>query len=234
MTLELRSQQIFTAIINEYLKTALPVGSKAVQEFLQLDISPATIRNDMAELEAAGYIYSPHTSAGRVPTEEGYRYFAHLVASNNLPNSKEKKTITALLSNDADLKTSLKTTAKALADWSANGVFMASGRNDLYYTGLSNLFSQPEFSNSALRVSVATVIDHLDVRVAKLYDQLDDGVQVLIGSENPLGHDCSIIFSRYRRGGINGIIGVLGPMRMDYQNNIQRISLIHNIICQHE
>lgn len=234
MTLELRSQQIFTAIINEYLKTALPVGSKAVQEFLQLDISPATIRNDMAELEAAGYIYSPHTSAGRVPTEEGYRYFAHLVAANNLPNSKEAKTITALLSNDADLKTSLKTTAKALADWSANGVFMASGRNDLYYTGLSNLFSQPEFSNSALRVSVATVIDHLDVRVAKLYDQLDDGVQVLIGSENPLGHDCSIIFSRYRRGGINGIIGVLGPMRMDYQNNIQRISLIHNIICQHE
>ncbi|MDW8072581.1 MAG: heat-inducible transcriptional repressor HrcA [Anaerolineae bacterium] len=88
-----RCQTILRLVISEYIRTATPVGSKAIRELYHLDISPATIRNEMAWLEEKGYLTHPHTSAGRVPTEKGYRYFVEkLMGESDLPTA-ERRTI---------------------------------------------------------------------------------------------------------------------------------------------
>lgn len=89
-----RQRLILALIIREYIETAQPVGSESLQKRYQLDASPATIRNEMAVLTEAGYLRQPHTSAGRVPTEEGYRYFVRqLMGHIELPTDT-KRTIT--------------------------------------------------------------------------------------------------------------------------------------------
>jgi heat-inducible transcriptional repressor len=81
-----RRQAVLGLVIRSYIEKGLPVGSKAFVESFGLDVSPATIRNEMAALEEMGYLTHPHTSAGRVPTEQGYRYFVeHLLGETELP-----------------------------------------------------------------------------------------------------------------------------------------------------
>ena len=75
MSLDDRKLEVLRAIVEDYVATQEPVGSKALVDRHHLDVSPATIRNDMAVLEEEGYIAQPHTSAGRIPTDKGYRLF---------------------------------------------------------------------------------------------------------------------------------------------------------------
>ena len=80
MTMQDRQLEILRAIVDEYVATEEPVGSKVIAEKHGLGVSPATIRNDMAVLEDAGLIKQPHTSAGRIPTNSGYRMFVDKIA----------------------------------------------------------------------------------------------------------------------------------------------------------
>ena len=88
-----RSQKILEAIIEEYIATAQPVGSKALTQTLGIKLSSATVRNVMAELEDLGYLASPHTSAGRIPTEKGYRFYVDALLHINDLDNKQKKQI---------------------------------------------------------------------------------------------------------------------------------------------
>jgi len=83
-----RQKLVLTLVVRDYIETAKPVGSKILLERYKLDLSSATVRNEMSALTEAGYLRQPHTSAGRVPTEEGYRYFVtHFVYQTDLPNT---------------------------------------------------------------------------------------------------------------------------------------------------
>src|SRR5918999_1332580 len=75
VNLDDRKAEILRAVVSHYVTSGEPVGSKTLVERFGLDVSPATVRNEMAALEDAGYIYQPHTSAGRIPTDAGYRQF---------------------------------------------------------------------------------------------------------------------------------------------------------------
>jgi heat-inducible transcriptional repressor len=87
-TLTERQKLLLTLIIHEYVHTASPVGSSHLVERYNLEMSSATVRNELAELDTLGYLRQPHTSAGRVPTEEGYRYFVtRLIQDTTLPAS---------------------------------------------------------------------------------------------------------------------------------------------------
>lgn len=110
-----RRLKVLSAIVTDYVRTREPVGSKALAERYQLGVSPATIRNDMAALEDEGYILQPHTSAGRVPTEKGYRLFVDEVARIKPLSAPERKAITALLAGAVDLEQVVARTVRALA-----------------------------------------------------------------------------------------------------------------------
>ena len=110
-----RRLKVLSAIVTDYVRTREPVGSRALVERYRLGVSPATIRNDMAALEDEGYIHQPHTSAGRVPTEKGYRLFVDEVARVKPLSAPERRAITALLSGAVDLERVVARTVRALA-----------------------------------------------------------------------------------------------------------------------
>ena len=101
---EERKLAVLRAIVEDYVSTEEPVGSKALVERHGLGVSPATVRNDMAALEDEGYIHQPHTSAGRVPTDKGYRLFVDRLATLKPMSSAEKRAIATFLDGAVDLE----------------------------------------------------------------------------------------------------------------------------------
>lgn len=115
MTLEERKLEVLRAIVEDFIYSNEPVGSKAIAERHNLGVSPATIRNDMAVLEDEGYITQPHTSAGRIPTNKGYRLFVDRLAQLKPLTSPERRAIQAFLEGAVDLDDVLHRTVRLLA-----------------------------------------------------------------------------------------------------------------------
>ncbi len=113
--LEDRRLEVLRAIVEDYVSTHEPVGSKALVERHSLGVSPATIRNDMAALEEEGYIAQPHTSAGRVPTDKGYRLFVDRLSSVKPLSSAERRAIQTFLDGAVDLDDVVSRTVRLLA-----------------------------------------------------------------------------------------------------------------------
>jgi heat-inducible transcriptional repressor len=227
MAISERKQLIIKTIIKEYLKTAQPVSSGGLVEKYRLDISPATVRNEMMELEEAGYIFQPHTSSGRVPTALAYNLILPdiLADKKRKLNEKEGRLLSAIFQNDEAAR---KQTAKLIAEISGGAVFWAFHKNDLYYTGISNLFAQAEFRQLDLVCDVSSVIDRLEEIIAEVFDTLQPGSQVLIGPNNPFGHFLSTVILKYKKDNQTGVFGILGPMRMDYEKNLALIEYLAN------
>jgi heat-inducible transcriptional repressor len=113
--LEDRRLAVLRAIVEDYVATHEPVGSKALVERHSLGVSPATIRNDMAALEDEGYIAQPHTSAGRVPTDRGYRLFVDRLSGLKPMSSAERRAVTEFLDGAVDLDDVMVRTVRLLA-----------------------------------------------------------------------------------------------------------------------
>ncbi len=114
-SLDERKLEILRAIIEDYVSTNEPIGSKTLAERHRLGVSPATIRNDMAALEEEGYIAQPHTSAGRVPTNKGYRLFVDRLATIKPLSSAERRAIHQFLERAVDLDDVVSSTVRLLA-----------------------------------------------------------------------------------------------------------------------
>src|ERR1035437_4176027 len=128
--MDARREAILDAIIREYVETAEPVGSLSLVEKYEFPYSPATMRGEMAELEREGYIMQPHTSAGRVPTEKGYKHFVKLILSDSqaLAVQDERKIRAKMLGQHIRYEKLLDLAAKTLADATGNvGIVGVSG-----------------------------------------------------------------------------------------------------------
>ena len=115
MPLDDRKLSVLRAIVEDFVATNEPVGSKALSDRHSLGVSPATIRNDMAQLEEEGYIHQPHTSAGRVPTDKGYRLFVDRLSQVRPLSGAERKAIAAFLDGAGDLDDVIRRTVRLLA-----------------------------------------------------------------------------------------------------------------------
>lgn len=212
-----RKELILNTIIKEHIKSGIPVGSGVLVEKYKLDISPATVRNEMMALEEEGYIMQPHTSAGRIPTEKAYNLFL-----TNLKTKKfapaESKELDDILRNKEEM--SFKEAAKMIASISNNAVFWAFHRHNLYYTGIANLFQQPEFAQVNLIYDISSIIDRIDEIVDNVFPKIEIGRHVLIGDSNPFGNIFGTVLVKYKLNGNIGLVGIVGPMRMDYEKNI--------------
>ena len=112
-----RRLDVLRAIVTQYVATREPVGSKAIAQSHDLGVSSATIRNDMAVLEDAGLIYQPHTSAGRVPTDRGYRVFVDRLATLKPMTAPERRAVEGFLSDSADIDDVVERTVRLLAQF---------------------------------------------------------------------------------------------------------------------
>lgn len=143
MELDERKVKILQAIVRNYLETGEPVGSRTISKYTELNLSPATIRNEMADLEEMGYIVQPHTSAGRIPSDKGYRLYVDKMLEDKEREVEEMKEL--LLEKEDKMDNLLKQVAKVLAT-NTNYATMISApqynRNKLKFIQLSRVDSE--------------------------------------------------------------------------------------------
>jgi heat-inducible transcriptional repressor len=214
-----RQEKILQAIIEQYAEVASPVGSSLLAKVF--DVSSATIRSEMVALERAGYIQQPHTSAGRVPTDKGYRYYVNRLAeqeSKRLPaESRIERALTARVAHTSVPEHAIRNAVDTLVELTHN-LGLATIGDQLYMSGLSNLFGQPEFMHPGQVREVARLLDNLEPWLHEAAP--NEPLSVYIGKENPIGRGagCSLIISRFRSSfSDRSYVGVLGPTRQSYR-----------------
>lgn len=238
-----RQKQILFAIIEEYAEVAAPVGSVTLAKLF--DVSSATIRAEMARLEEAGLISSPHTSAGRIPTDAGYRFYVNSLTEQNENATKEpsrmlgsgtsipNRNIHALevrVNSQERTDYAIRSAVDMLAELTGN-LGLGTIGEQLYLSGISRLFSQPEFLDNSKIQDVAKLLDNLEpwLREARPGEPLN----IFIGHENPIGKTSgvSLIISKFRSPySDNSYIGVLGPTRQNYAEVMSLVRHAGNIL----
>lgn len=231
MTIEVimidRHKKILKEIVKNHIKLAQPISSEYLIQKTGIKLSSATIRNEMAKLEKEDYIFQPHTSAGRIPTEKGYQYYL-----DNFLEEKDLEKYFEKLVAEIDFKKPIeeencKKIAKAVSRVSGQTIIVSFSQNNIYYTGVFNLFSQPEFSESNLIKNFSQIIDNLDEIIAKIYPRLNKKIEIVIGQRNPFDHQLASILTKARN---NTLLGLIGPLRMDYEKNLALIKCFKNYI----
>lgn len=244
MNLTKRQEAILFAIIEEYAELAAPVGSVTLAKLF--DVSSATIRSEMVHLEMMGYIAQPHTSAGRVPTDAGYRYYVNAIserpevvadvvklgAGPNHEKSPERgnRVLEVRVNAQARADFAIRGAVDSLVELTGN-LGLATIGDQLYISGISRLFTQPEFLDSQRVQSVAKLLDNLEpwLREAAPGQPLN----IFIGQENPIGKtsQVSLIISRFRSPySDKSYIGVLGPTRQNYLRVMSLVRSAGNIL----
>jgi len=217
-----RQKQILYAIVEQYAEVASPVGSSLLAKVF--NVSSATIRAEMAELEREDYITQPHTSAGRVPTDKGYRYYVNNLAEqhtdeqNLLPESRAERALSVRLQHGGVPERTIRNAVDTLVELTHN-LGLATIGQQLYMSGLSNLFGQPEFMQKGQVQQVAQLLDNLEPWLREAAP--NEPLSVYIGRENPIGRTagCSLIISKFRSPfSDHSYIGVLGPTRQSYRD----------------
>ena len=222
-----RQETILQTVITEHITTGAPVSSNALVDKYGLDCSSATVRHEMAELEEAGWIYQPHTSAGRLPTEKAYQWFVRQLSDKPLPEPEQDK-LTTLLAQPRS-EAIFKQTAKELAALSGLAVFWAYHKNNVFYTGISNLLAQPEFGRHNLVYDISAIIDRVDEIIATDFHRLPDG-GVILGQACPFGAFAGAVTAHYHNDGQQGIFGIIGPVRQDYGHNLALVQFLRNTL----
>jgi heat-inducible transcriptional repressor len=181
-------------------------------------VSPATIRAEMARLEALGLVAQPHTSAGRVPTDAGYRFYVNNLENHEMEPSLERgaHALDVRVSSQSRADAAIRGAVDSLVELTGN-LGLATIDGQLYLSGISRLFTQPEFLDSRRVQAVAKLLDNLEpwLREAAPGEPLN----IFIGQENPIGRnsEVSLIISKFRSPfSDKSYIGVLGPTRQNY------------------
>jgi len=223
-----RKQLILRKIIEHYVKEAQPISSGTLAKKDFPKISSATLRNEMLDLTNEGFLFQPHTSAGKVPTTRGFKFFLDNFLTEKEVSEKDKKSLTEIKNRNREERKQIKELAKELAEMAGEAVIVAFSKDDYFYTGLSNLFAQPEFEDFSLVQDLSEVIDHLDRTMENIFDEIKE-TKILIGEENPFNNRCSIILTPFNQAKQKMIVGLLGPLRMDYNRNISLIKFLENL-----
>lgn len=234
-----RRQRVLAALIEEYVARALPVGSRTIAEHYGLGVSSATVRNDLSALEGEGYISQPHTSAGRIPTDSGYRAFVDdLVESGALeddPDAAEK--VERLRNSARELDDLIERTTRALSDFTdCLSIVTPPDYRHPHRLGIMSLMRQPEFAYTEALLPIMQVLEDdtvlLHVLDATAADE--ESPQVRIGSENEAEQlsGVSVVACRYGIGSDGGIVAVIGPTRMDYTKAIGAVRIASRALGQ--
>lgn len=218
-----RQEKLLAAIIEQYAEVASPVGSSLLAKVFE--VSSATIRAEMAELERKGLIKQPHTSAGRIPTDKGYRHYVNEIQESKAlqPSKRAQRALSARVSGEGVPEQTIRNAVETLVDLTSN-LGMATIGDQLYMSGLGNLFGQPEFMHPGQVQEVARLLDNLQPWLREAAP--NEPLNVYIGQENPVGGSagCSLIISRFRSPySDQSYIGVLGPTRQSYRGVISLV-----------
>lgn len=219
-----RQQKVLSEIVEQYAEIAAPVGSITLAKLFS--VSSATIRSEMAKLEDMGFIKQPHTSAGRVPTDKGYRWYVNRLSEQEISESevdRSAKAIDTRVRSAGEPDQAIRSAVRSLVELTHN-VGLATIGDSLYVRGIANLFGQPEFTDISTARAVANLLDNLEPWLRETAP--NQPLSVFIGRENPVGKSSgsTLIISRFRSPySDRSYIGVLGPTRQDYRTVINLV-----------
>jgi heat-inducible transcriptional repressor len=231
---ESRKRAVLSAAINKYIKEAEPIASEDIAG--DFDLSSATIRNIFAELEEFGYLTHPYTSGGRIPTEEGYRYYVDfLLTQAQLLDEAKERIIREYRRQLRRLEEALEETSEIISRIThyTSIVSFLHWQDKFLYKGISNILEQPEFQDTQkLRLLIKMIEDKR--RLLEIINRdFTDKVKVYIGKEAgcPEMGECALVVSAYRlKNKPSGRIAVLGPMRMEYRQIIPALEYISEVL----
>lgn len=236
-----RRQKVLMALVDEYVESATPVGSSRIAQHYLKEVSPATVRNELMGLENEGYAQSPHTSAGRIPTNIGYQVFVNsLLLSGTLAAEQESFTcIHPRLRGDSirglDLEHRIDTALSMLTETTGlfSVVFSIHPDTAVYHRGMPQLLTQPEFHDASALVPLMQLIEDNAALTSFLRPTAESrGFRVKVGIEDEARQlsSYSMVAERFAGGRHKGVLAVFGPTRMDYRKVIPAVLYVARLL----
>ena len=231
-----RKEKVLGIVVNEYTKTINPVSSAYIKDEYLLDLSPATIRNILAELEQDGYLMHPHTSAGRVPTQEGYRYYVdNLMHEIQLLEGEKKRIKKAYHQDVRNLESLLERTSEVIADLTHyTSIISIDGINDrLFCRGTRYVVEYPDYQDINKIRNILVALEEKERILEILNRKLGQKIEIYIGHEISCSEieTCSLVVSSYKsNNGYSGRIALLGPTRMNYQKVVSALEYFSDLM----
>jgi transcriptional regulator of heat shock response len=236
--IQLRKDRILAIVVGRYIKTVVPVGSQYITEEHDLDVSPATVRNILADLEEEGYLTHPHTSAGRMPTQQGYRYYVdHLMNEIQLLEEEKRRISQEYKHHARQLEDLVEKTSQVICDLTHYTSIVSLDDGDDYKIickGTSYVVGYPD-STDILKIQAILRILEEKKRLMELINRtLEKKIEIYIGHEMALKdmESCSMAISHFEKDGIKGRIAVLGPTRMRYDRVVSTLEYISDILSR--
>jgi transcriptional regulator of heat shock response len=220
--LDARKAQVLRAVVHDYIRTGEPVGSGTVADRAGLGVSPATIRSEMAALEEMGYLVQPHTSAGRAPTDHGYRFYVDHLPRRRWLTLLQRQEIDGFF-DDAPLEVEelARRAAVLLSKVTRYGAIAEPPHaHHVFVGGVANIAREAAFERRETLTRLFELLEQEETLLRMLRGVSFDGdVVVRIGRENPVRalREASLVVAPYLVDGEPaGTVAVLGPTRMAY------------------
>ena len=205
-----RQKTILESLVAGYIRSAHPISSQWLEEDAGFDFSPATIRNELLALTERGYLEQPHVSAGRIPTDRGYRFVVDEIMQDM---EKRKQRLEQDITDYFSLLEQLTHSSSALV------LGYAPSSRMLWKDGWEHLLREPEFGERTSLWNLTKFVEDVEKRLAGFLPAKT--MEVYIGKENPFSRvkDFTVIVRRYDAG--KELIAMVGPRRMEYEKNIE-------------
>ena len=235
--IQARKDKILTIVISQYIKTTSPVGSQVITEKYRLDVSPATVRNILADLEEEGYLMHPHTSAGRVPTARGYRYYVdHLMHEIQLLEEEKTQIEQECRQYRHKLEQLIDKTSQALSDLTHyTAIVTIDGwESKFILKGANYVVGYPQEVDILKIQAILRILEEKEKLLEIVNRDLEKRIEFYIGHELALKEmeNCSLAVSRFEKDGVSGRIAVLGPTRMQYDRVVSALDYISSILSK--
>jgi heat-inducible transcriptional repressor len=230
-----RQIEILKSVIEEYIETAEAVGSETIEKKHNLSASPATIRNEMVRLSEYGYLKKPHSSAGRVPTAMGLKFYVReLMKEKELSTVEEVALKEKVWDHREKMQKFLKEVTKSLAAKTNTLAIATTNEGDVYCSGYANILEMPEFFDIDVTKTLLEALDEYG-SFESIFGTVNDneGIHILIEDEfgGSLKGPYGFVFTEYKTPmDIEGRIGVLGPTRLHYMSIIPTVRYFGNLI----
>lgn len=226
-----RKQDVLKTIIETFVHTGQPVGSLQVAEQLPYEVSSATVRNDMVELTELGLLEQPHTSAGRIPSDFGYKSYVKIITQERRELTKKQQEVLARhFDKLRSLQEKYQVAAKLLAEMSGSvGMLMDDAKN-VYLSGFSNIAKMPEFGDQQFGIKLMEALERPKELMETASQNINpEDVKVLIGQDNPQMNKATIVITHFGPQG-KQVISIIGPTRMDYNKALPLVDYMKKLL----
>ncbi len=233
--LSTRQIDILKNIVKEYIDSAVAVGSETLEKKYDLGVSPATIRNEMAEMVKLGYLSKPHSSAGRVPTSKAIKFYINeLMKEKEMSVAEEVEARENVWDTRARRERFLRAAVKSLAGKTHSLAVAATEEGDIYYSGYSNILEMPEFYDIDITKNLLNILDNT-IYFDRIMGMLGDECAVFLADdfEEEFFRPYGFVFSKFiTKANHAGSIGIIGPTRMQYENVIPIVRYFGHLLAE--